>query len=140
MNEESFDLIEEAVRSGGPEAGLDLLARQLSDEKNYPLLFEARMMQKRHELGLPLVQVGSVDDIPEAKRAAYEEAFTESAREIGSLLLAGGEILRAWPYFRAIREPAAVVEAIERVEAGQREELDGIIQLALEERVHPRKG
>jgi len=32
------------------------------------------------------------------------------------------------------------VEAIERVEAGQQEELDGIIQLALEERVHPRKG
>ncbi len=140
MNDDSFDLIEQAVRSGGPKAGLDLLARKLADEKNYPLLFEARMMQKRHELGLPLVQVGSVDDIPEARRAAYEDAFTGAAREIGSLLLAGGDILRAWAYFRAIREPAAVAEAIERVEAGQQEELDGIIQLALEERVHPRKG
>ena len=139
MSDDSFDLIEQAVRSGGAKAGLDLLARKLADEKNYPLLFEARMMQTRHELGLPLVQLGSADEIPEANPAAYEEPFTESAREIGSLLLAGGEILRAWPYFLAIREPAAVVEAIERVEAGQQEELDGIIQLALEG-VHPRKG
>lgn len=139
-SDDSFELIARAVRSGGAKAGLDLLARKLADEKNYSLLFEARMMQKRHELGLPLVQVGSVDDIPEAKRAAYEEAFTGAAREIGLLILAGGDILRAWPYFRAIREPAAVTEALERVEAGQQEELDGIIQLALEERVNPRKG
>jgi len=144
MSSDPFELVQQAVQSGGPEAGLDCLIRKLTDEKNYQLLFEARMMQKRFELGLPLVQVGSAEDIPEEKRAAYEHAFTESAREAGSLLLAEGDILRAWPYFRAIREPQRVAEAIERLNGDlpeeRAEELDGVIQLALEERVNPRKG
>ena len=96
-------------------------------------------MEKRHALGLPLVQIGSIDDVPSDKRAAYERAFTESAREVGSLFLADGEIARAWPYFRAIGDNAPVAAAIEKVDA-QQEELDRVIEIALEERVHPRKG
>jgi hypothetical protein len=136
--EHMFDLIEQAIRDGGPEAGLSLLAQKLEEEKNYPLLFEARMMQKRHALGLPLVQIGSIVDVPEDKRAAYEKAFTESAREIGSLFLADGQIPRAWPYFRAIGDNALVAAAIEKLDG--HEELDRIIEIALEERVNPRKG
>ena len=135
----SFDLIEEAIRSGGPEAGLNLLVQKFEEEKNYPLLFEARMMQKRHALGLPLVQIGSIDDVPEDKRAAYERAFTESARETGSLFLADGQIPRAWPYFRAIGDSAPVASAIEKLDMPS-EELDRVIEIALEERVNPRKG
>jgi len=135
----SFNLIEEAIRSGGPEAGLNLIVHKFEEEKNYPLLFEARMMQRRHALGLPLVQIGSIDDVPEDKRAAYERAFTESAREIGSLFLADGQIPRAWPYFRAIGDSAPVASAIERLDAPN-EELDRVIEIALEERVNPRKG
>src|SRR5437773_4329513 len=106
-----FDQLEQAIRSGGPEAGLNLLAQKLEEEKNYPLLFEARMMQKRHALGLPLVQIGSIDDVPEDKRAAYEQAFSEAARETGSLFLADGQIPRAWPYFRAIGDSVPVAAA-----------------------------
>jgi hypothetical protein len=134
-----FDLIEQAIHSGGPEAGLSLLVQKLAEEKNYPLLFEARMMQQRHALGLSLVQIGSIDDVPEDRRVAYEKAFAESAREIGSLFLADGEIPRAWPYFRAIGDSAPVASAIEKLD-GPHEELDRVIEIALEERVHPRKG
>jgi len=134
-----FELIEQAICSGGPEAGLNLLIQKLEEEKNYPLLFEARMMQKRHALGLPLVQIGAIDDVPEDKRAAYERAFSESARETGSLFLADGQIPRAWPYFRAIGDGAPVAAAIEKL-AAPHEELDRIIEIALEERVNPRKG
>jgi len=134
-----FDLIELAIRDGGPEAGLNLLVHKLEEEKNYPLLFEARMMQQRHALGLPLVQIGSIDDVPEDKRADYERAFTESAREIGSLFLADGQIPRAWPYFRAIGDNLPVAAAIGKLD-GPHEELDRIIEIALEERVNPRKG
>src|SRR5450755_2315451 len=108
MTPDVFDRIEQAVRSGGADAGLELLIRTLAEDKNYQLLFEARMMRTRHDLGLPLVQTGSIDEIPDGKRAAYERAFAESAREVGSLLLADGNILGAWPYFRAIREPGPV--------------------------------
>src|SRR5882724_10406944 len=134
-----FDLIEQSIRDGGPEAGLSLLVQKLEEEKKYPLLFEARMMQKRHALGLPLVQIGTIDDVPEDKRAAYEKAFAESAREIGSLFLADGEIPRAWPYFRAIGDNAPVAAAIEKLDEA-RDELDRIIEIALEECVNPRKG
>jgi len=85
------------------------------------------------------VQIGSIDDVPEDKRAAYERAFTESAREIGSLFLADGQIPKAWPYFRAIGENAPVAAAIEKL-AATHEELDRVIEIALEERVNPRKG
>ncbi len=139
MNDDTFDLIEQAVHSSGPESGLDLLAARLKTEKQYPLLFEARMMQKRYALGLPLIQIGSLDDVPDEKRVAYEQAFTEAAREIGSLFLADGDIQHAWPYFRALGDRAPVAEAIEKVDASH-EELEGIIQLALDERVYPRKG
>jgi hypothetical protein len=33
-------LIEQAIRSRGPEAGLNLRVQKLEEEKNYPLLFE----------------------------------------------------------------------------------------------------
>ena len=134
-----FDLIEQAIRAGGPEAGLNLLVQKLEEEKNYPLLFEARMLQRRHALELPLVQMGSIDDVPEEKRASYERAFTEAAREIGTLFLGDGQIPKAWPYFRAIGDSAPVSAAIEKL-GGPCEELDRIIEIALEERVHPRKG
>jgi hypothetical protein len=139
LPDDTFDLIEQAMRSGGAASGLALLTRKLADEKNNPLLFEARMMQARHALGLPLVQIGTVDDIPGDKRGAYEQAFTEAAREIGTRFLDDGDIPHAWPYFRAIRDQAPVADAIEKIDPAH-EDLDSIIQLALEERVHPRKG
>lgn len=129
-------MIEQAVLAGGPESCFDLLFRQLAEEKNYPLLFEARMMRTRHELGLPLIQAGPIDDLPSDKRAAYDDAFKDAAREVGALFLADGEIQRAWPYFRAIGERQPVADAIAKLESAD----DVILQIALEEQVHPRKG
>src|SRR5881396_2481855 len=67
-------------------------------------------MQVRHRLGLPLIETEPVSG-PE-----YEEALREAARETGGLFLADGDIVSAWPYFRAIGEPAAVAAAIENIE------------------------
>ena len=136
MTADAFDEIQQTVHSRGSDAGIDLLVQKLKEEKNYPQLFEARMMRARHQLSLPLIYTGSIDDIPEDKRSAYEQAFTEAARETGSLFLADGNILRAWPYFRAIGDRAPVAEAIEKVETVE----DGVLEMALEERVNPRKG
>ena len=105
MND-AFDLVEQTLRSGGSEAGFDFLVRRFREEKNYPLLFEARLMKKRHELGLPLIQTEPLADLPNDARRAYEEGNLEAAREVGSLFLADGKIPLAWPYFRAIGESA----------------------------------
>jgi hypothetical protein len=136
MNDDVFDLIEQAVRVGGPESGFELLAQRLREDKNYPLLFEARLMQQRHKMGLPPLRVDGLEDIALGQRDEYESALAQAAREVGSLFLADGDIQRAWPYFRAVGDRMPVAEAIEKLESAE----DVVIQIALEERVHPRKG
>jgi hypothetical protein len=136
--DDTFDLIDHAVRQGGPQSALDLLVTIAEKDKNYPLLFEARLMQARHRIGLPLIFNASLDDLPEEQRQAYEEAMRESARETGNLFLADGDIPRAWPYFRAIGDPAPVAAAIEKID--KPDQLDGIIEVAFGQGVHPRKG
>ncbi len=126
-----FDRIERAA--GG---AMDVLVRELRAAKNYPLLFEARVIEQRCQMGLPPLRVDGIDDVPADRRPAYDEALSQAAREVGSLFLADGDILRAWPYFRAIGDRAPVAEAIEKLETAE----DGVIQIALEERANPRKG
>ena len=139
MDTDTFELLERALESAGPGGGFDFLSRRFREEKNYPMLFEARLMQKRVELGVDPIQTGSLDDIPTDVRPAYERAFIEAAREVGELFLADGDIVRAWPYFRAIGDPAPVAAVIEKVSAPG-ENLDAVIGIAFQERAHPRKG
>ena len=138
MSDNTFHLVEQALRSGGSEAGFDFLARRFREEKDYPRLFEARLMKKRHELGLPLIQIDQLEDLPNDVRRTYEEGFIQAAREVGNLFLADGNVQRAWPYFRAIGETAPIAAAIEQIES--QEEIAPIIEIAFHEGVHPRKG
>jgi hypothetical protein len=138
VSNDAFDRIEQAAREGGARSALDLLVTIAQRDKNYPLLFEARLMQARQKSGLPLIFNDSLDDLPPDKRAPYEGAMKDAARETGSLFLADGDILRAWPYFRAIGDFEPVAAAIEKIEA--HDQLDGIIELAFGQGIHPRKG
>jgi hypothetical protein len=136
--DDAFALVEKALAAGGAAAALDLLARKFLAEKQYPQLFETRLMQKRQELALPLIQLGAIEDLPEPARSSYEDGVRQAAREIGGLFLAEGDIPHAWPYFRAIGDRETVASAIEQAEP--REKIDALIDIALGERVHPPKG
>jgi hypothetical protein len=136
--EDSFDLIERTAASGGAASALDLLARKFIAEKQYPQLFETRLMQKRLELGLPLIQLGSIEDLPEPERSSYEEGVRQAARETGTMYLAAGDIPHAWPYFRAIGDRETIASAIDAAETG--EHIEAVIDIALGQRVHPPKG
>lgn len=138
MEEGAFKLIEQTYRSSGPEAVFDLLIRGAREEKNYPALFGARLMQARHQLGLPLIETEPVPSLSDEQRPVYEKAFKEAARETGGLFLASGDIAGAWPYFKAIGERAPVAAAIEKVNGG--ENLDRVIEIAFQEGVNRRKG
>lgn len=136
MNTDAFDLIEQAIRAGGAAPAFELLAQRFREEKNYPLLFETRLLEQRQKLGLPLLRSDNSGDIPGDQRPAYDEALTQAAKETGSLFLSDGDIQRAWPYFRAIGDREPVAAAIEKLDAAE----EGVIHIALGERANPRKG
>ena len=138
MNGEAFSGFENVLATEGPKAALDHLATRFREEKDYPHLFEARLMAKRHELGLPLIDAGDSADLPEQSRKSYDQAFLDAAAEVGRLFLADGNIERAWPYLRATGEVMPVREAIDKLTTEQ--STDGVLEIALGERVHPRKG
>src|SRR5438270_6762640 len=119
MEPDTFDQLERARQEGGAAGGFDFLIQRFRQEKNYPSLFEARLMQKRLELGLEPIQSGSLEDVPAEVRPAYERAFIDAAREVGGLFLGDGDVARAWPYYRAVGDPAPVAAAIERIEPGE---------------------
>src|SRR5256712_11745053 len=135
MTDNAFDLIDQALRTGGPKAGFALLAQKALDDKNYPLLFEVRLLKKRHELGLPLIQVDESAGMPPESRRDYDKAFMDAAREVGGLFLADGNIPRAWPYFRAIGETRPAAAAIDKLDSTQG--IGPIIEITYNERGRP---
>src|SRR5687767_8185290 len=138
MDDGAFDRIERQVAEKGAIEALVQLESDFREQKNYPMVFETRLMRKRIELGLPPIGDGSPDDPPPQLRKAYEEGFLDAARETGALFLADGQIARAWPYFRALGETRPIAEAIETQDPS--EECDSVIEIAFQERVNPRKG
>lgn len=127
-----FPELDELLAARGGAAGLEFLIDQFKTSGEYGLLFEASLMKRRFELGLPLIQTDSISS------DEYQNFVVEAARETGRLFLEAGKIERAWPYFRAISEPQPVADAIEKAEP--REGIDPVIGIAFQEGVHPRKG
>lgn len=138
MSGDGFSRFENVLANEGPQAALEHLAREFREEKNYPRLFEARLMAKRHELGLPLIDADNREDLSAPVRKSYDQAFLDAAREVGRLFLSDGNIERAWPYLRATGEVMPVREAIDKLAADQC--TDAVLEIALGESVHPRKG
>lgn len=138
MSEETFEALDHILDSGDTARALVFLIDRFRDSREVRLFFEAKLMKKRLELGLPLIQTDSFSDYSPELRTAYDEGMVEAARETGTLALESGDIAQAWPYFRAIGERKPIVEAIERAEPG--ESADQLINIAFREGVNPRKG
>jgi hypothetical protein len=138
MESSAFKQAEHALQAGGKEAVFEVLAQRFMEEKDYGKLFQLRVLRKRFELGLPLIQTAPGEDVPADKRPEYERSFVQAAREAGELFLAANDIPRAWPYFRAIGEPAPVAAAIASTD--EHENMPAIIDIAYQEQIHPRKG
>jgi hypothetical protein len=138
MLEDSFQNLDRFLNSGDRAGGLDFLIEHFRSSKDVRSFFEAKLMKKRLELGLPLIQTDPSSEFPPEVRAAYDEGMIAAARETGALALENGDIPQAWPYFRAIGEPGPIIEAIDRVPPG--EAAEQVINIAFAEGVHPAKG
>ena len=138
MDEDVFEKLEQHLQSANPASTFEFLIDHYRSAKDYRAVFEARLMCKRSELGLPILQIRDLSSVPSDAQAAYNQAVTDAAREVGELFLADGEIANAWPYLRATGDFARMAAAIENVEPG--ENCDPIIEIAFQEGVHPAKG
>src|SRR5262249_47600604 len=138
---DAFESLDRTLKASGPGAALEELAKTLGDRGEFRALLDALLLKARLDLGLPLVQVGLLADIPDPTRTKYEDLYVEALREVGRRVLATGDIAGAWPYFRAIGEKEPVVEAIEKYENEEGDpRLSAIIEVAFNHGVHPRKG
>lgn len=141
-----FSWIEHALQNGNAGAALEQLAQRFRRDKQYRRLFDARLMQKRLELGLPLVSAPGISVVPKELQQPYQDASVQAAREVGELLLADRNIPQAWPYFRAIGDTGPIIEALDMFDVADadtpesQEALGATIQIAFQEGLHPRKG
>ena len=138
MLESAFDALGPMLESGDPASSLDYLIRKFRESKEYHLMFEARLMKKRLELGLPLIQAPNLSALPPDVQTKYQQFLVEAAQETGELFLASGDIAKAWPYLRATGDVKRVAAAIEKADPG--ENVEGIIEIAFMQGVHPAKG
>src|SRR5580704_5379539 len=125
MIEPAFEALGPMLESEDPASSLDFLIGRFRDAKEYHLLFEAKLMKKRLELGLPLIQAPNLATLPPDVQAKYQQFLVEAAQETGDLFLASGDIPKAWPYLRATGDTKRVAAAIEKAEPG--ENIEGII-------------
>lgn len=123
-------------------ATLDRLAEVLIEKRDYHRLFDARMLKKKFELGLPLNRPSSLSDVPEDLRKEVEATYIEAAREAGKRLLEAGEIGQAWTYYQVLREPEPVARALDSVSPSMEsnDRLEELIHVALIQGVNPSKG
>jgi len=133
--------LEASLNQEGPAAAIDRLVKDLEAAGEYRLLLDALLLKARHELGLPLIQVGRLTDLPEPDRSRFEERYVEALRHVGRLLLEADDIPAAWPYFQAIGEPGPVAEAIDRLQPpDDQDRVARLIEVAFHQGANIRRG
>jgi hypothetical protein len=134
-----FDDLQAAAGRGGASAIFGRLIDHLLAQKQYHELFDARLMEARHKLGLPVIMTASLDSLDEPVRTRMEDAYLAACREVGGLLLAEGRVREAWMYLRPVGDRDAVAQALENIPRDT-ENFEQIIEVALYEGASPRLG
>lgn len=134
--------LEDALQQGGVPRLLDDLLDLLRERKEYHKLFDARLVRKKHSLGLSVARPTSLDGLTGDIRKEVETEYIAAARDVGELFLADGDIPAAWMYFQVIREKAPVIEALRALPAKLESDpkLDQLIHIALYQAILPEKG
>jgi len=114
-------------------------AKQLVEAGRFHQLFDLRLLQRRHELGVSLSQNTALDEFEESLRAQLEEAYLEACREVGQLLLEAGKAQDAWTYLRPVGDKGSMRRWLERVVPDE-DSADELIALALHEGIDPERG
>lgn len=134
-----FDALRAAFAQGGMQAAFAQLTEQFIAEKRYHELFDLRMLEARQRLGLSLFVPKNVDELQEPLQSQLEAAQLGACREVGELFLAARLIPEAWMYLRVVGARPAVAAALDELDPDE-EDLDQLIEIALQQGVSPRRG
>jgi hypothetical protein len=139
MSGNTFDQLSQSLQEAGPEVLFQQLIAELTCERKYHELFDVLLMQAREQLGLPAILQGSIDDLEEPVRSQVEEAYLDSCRHVGQLLLEEGRIREAWMYLRPVGDKQLVAAALEKLKPDDNN-LQDLIEIGLHEGVAPALG
>lgn len=134
-----FEILENANSQGGTEAVLQELASLLATQEQFHELFEARKMQLRHRLGLPLLYSDSGDELAEEQRTQLEDGLIDACREVGMALMQRGQLRDGWMYLRPVGDKQAARNLLEQTEITD-ENMDEFVEIALHEGVAAARG
>lgn len=137
-NKNDFDQIDAAMQAEGIDTALGALVEQLRANKQYHQLLDARLMQCRRELGLPVV-LTQLEALGDAMRSQLEDKYLAVCDEVGWLLLDDGQVRDAWHYLRTSGDRARVATALRAIEPND-ENVEELIDVALHEGVAPGDG
>tara|TARA_B100000809_G_C15127104_1_gene526739 strand:+ start:627 stop:1793 length:1167 start_codon:yes stop_codon:yes gene_type:complete len=135
----AFTQLENAFQQGGTQEVLQQLADQLLQDEKYHELFEARKMEVRHRLGLPLLYSDSGDELTDDQRDELEDGLISACREVGLALMKSGRLGEGWMYLRPAGEKTAAQHILAEAEVTS-ENMDEFVEIALQEGVHPARG
>ena len=131
-------------KSPSPDALLDAAEAALQAAGDFHRLFDVRLVRARRQLGLPITQPTSLQNIPKQHEAEFRAAYTTAGREVGRLFLDADKLADAWAYFRTISEPQPVRDAIAAKAAALGNEsgpqVDELLNLALYDGAHVIEG
>ena len=114
-------------------------AQQLVSTGKLHQLFDLRLLEHRHKLGLSIEHQTPLDEVPAPAREQLEQAYMDACREVGQLLLKSGQAREAWTYLRPAGEKPIMREWLEQAVPDE-ERADELIELALYEAIDAERG
>jgi hypothetical protein len=139
MPSSEFDQLQATLASGGVEAALQQAAALLRQQKKYHELFEILKMQLRLKLGLPLLAGEGTDGLLDPQRTQLEDGLIGACREVGSALLAEGQIREGWMYLRPVGDKAEAAKLLGQVAATD-DNYEDLIDVSLHEGIDVGRG
>ena len=139
----TFAQLQSAMESGGIAACLERLAEQLQVQNKLQELFEARKMQVRLELDLPLLTNDLPADLGDEQRREVEDKLVDRYqvvyRDVGLLMFRSGQLGQGWMLLQAAGEEATARRELETMDVDE-ESMDEFIDVALRQGVAPALG
>lgn len=114
-------------------------AQQLVEAGLLHQLFDLRLLEQRHKLGLPLQQHEPLDEVPSPAREQLEQAYLQACREVGQLLLDNNRAREAWTYLRPAGDKKQMQQWLARAVPDE-EHAEELIELALYEAIDAERG